>query len=70
MKSFALDDRGHLAPAALAAVIACSPIYVTLPTQPGAAPARLPAGFDAVDVAILDWIAAEGRRLGRTFARF
>jgi hypothetical protein len=25
----------------------------------------LPAGFDCVDVAVLDWIAAEGRRLGR-----
>jgi hypothetical protein len=25
----------------------------------------LPAGFDDVDLAVLDWIAAEGRRLGR-----
>ena len=25
----------------------------------------LPAGFDYVDIAVLDWIAAEGRRLGR-----
>jgi hypothetical protein len=30
---------------------------------------RLPAGFDAVDVAILDWIAAEGRRAGQNFIR-
>ena len=28
---------------------------------------RLPAGFDAVDVAILDWIAAEGRRVERSY---
>jgi len=32
--------------------------------QRRAAP-RLPAGFDDVDLAVLDWIAAEGRRLGR-----
>jgi hypothetical protein len=25
---------------------------------------RLPTGFDATDVAILDWIVAEGRRVG------
>ena len=25
----------------------------------------LPAGIDYVDIAVLDWIAAEGRRLGR-----
>lgn len=31
-----------------------------------ARPARpLPAGFEAVDLAILEWIAAEGRRAGR-----
>ena len=30
--------------------------------------ARFPAGFDEVDVAILDWIVAEGRRIGRGFA--
>jgi hypothetical protein len=30
---------------------------------------RLPAGFDHVDVAILDWIAAEGRRAGRWLVR-
>jgi len=28
---------------------------------------RLPDGFDNVDAAILDWIAAEGHRLGRGF---
>ena len=30
---------------------------------------RLPAGFDDVDIAILDWIAAEGRRVGRSLVR-
>lgn len=30
---------------------------------------RLPAGFDGVDVAILEWIAAEGRRARRGLAR-
>jgi hypothetical protein len=30
---------------------------------------RLPAEFDDVDVAILDWIAAEGRRAGGAFVR-
>jgi hypothetical protein len=29
----------------------------------------LPVGFDDVDIAILEWIVAEGRRLGRGFAR-
>jgi len=30
---------------------------------------RLPDGFDNVDAAILDWIAAEGHRLGHSFVR-
>jgi hypothetical protein len=47
----------------LAAVIARSPIVVA---DPALRRARLPAGFDAVDLAILDWIATEGRRIGRT----
>jgi len=29
----------------------------------------LPAGFDHVDLAILEWIAAEGRRIGRRLAQ-
>jgi hypothetical protein len=29
----------------------------------------LPAGFDEIDVAILEWIASEGRRLGRGVPR-
>jgi hypothetical protein len=54
----------------LAAVIARSPIVVArvlarlLPVR------RLPAGFEDVDVAILDWIAAEGRRASRGLVRF
>jgi len=43
----------------LAAAIARSPIVVAQPAP------RLPAGFTEVDAAILDWIAAEGRRIGR-----
>ncbi len=46
----------------LAAVIAHSQIIFAQLRRP--AP-RLPAGFDDVDIAVLDWIAAEGRRLGR-----
>jgi hypothetical protein len=30
--------------------------------------AALPPGFDATDVAILDWIIAEGRRVARGYA--
>ena len=47
----------------LVAVIAHSQIVVTRPAV------SLPAGFDAEDLAVLDWIAAEGRRLGSTLAR-
>jgi hypothetical protein len=45
---------------ALIAAIARSPI-VMVPQSI----TRLPAGFDEVDVAILEWIAAEGRRFGQ-----
>ena len=41
----------------LIAVIARSQIVVARPPR-----RRLPAGFDDVDIAILNWIAAEGRR--------
>lgn len=46
----------------LAAIIARSPIVIA---DPAPRLARLPAHFDEVDLAILDWIAAEGRRIGR-----
>ena len=49
-------------PETLAAVIARSQIVVQ--SQIRSAP-PLPPGFDATDVAILDWIVAEGHRLGR-----
>jgi hypothetical protein len=48
----------------LTAVIARSPIVVS---EPPSCVARLPAGFGEVDVAILQWIAAEGRRIGRGY---
>ena len=58
-------NHNGLEPATLAAVIAHSQIVV--PRPPSAI--RLPAGFDAVDLAVLDWIAAEGRRAGRSLVR-
>jgi hypothetical protein len=50
----------------LLAVIARSPIAVP---EPPRLVLPLPEGFDRVDAVILDWISAEGRRLGRRFAR-
>jgi hypothetical protein len=52
--------------ATLVAAIARSPIVLARRAAP--AP-RLPLGYDGVDVAVLDWIAAEGRRIGRSLAR-
>jgi hypothetical protein len=46
----------------ISAVIAHSQIGVA---QPYRAVSSLPAGFDYADIAVLDWIAAEGRFLGR-----
>ncbi len=55
--------------AAVLALVAHSQIVVAEPKGKGAANFRsLPAGFDDIDVAILEWIAAEGRCLGRGFA--
>jgi hypothetical protein len=48
----------------LSAVIAHSQIVVVLPFVTAQ---QLPAGFDDVDIAILEWIAAEGRRIGRDY---
>jgi hypothetical protein len=47
--------------AKLAAVIAQSQIVV--PRRPKAYE-HLPAGYEQIDFAILEWIAAEGRRVG------
>jgi hypothetical protein len=56
--------------ATLVAVIAHSPIVVRQPPRLAASSLAppLPAGFEAVDLAILDWIAAEGRRAGQRLA--
>jgi len=48
----------------LSAVIAHSQIVMVLPA--GTAQ-HLPAGFDDVDIVILEWIAAEGRRIGPSY---
>jgi len=47
----------------LAAMIAHSQIMVT---QPAETTPPLPAGFDDIDIAVLEWIAAEGRRLDQS----
>jgi hypothetical protein len=47
---------------AIMALIGRSPIAVADPI------ADLPAGFTDVDFAVLDWIAAEGRRIRRDYA--
>jgi len=57
---------------ALAAVIAHSQIVVETPAADcsrGANRLPLPVGFGDVDVAVLEWIAAEGRHFGRAIAR-
>ena len=59
--SFGADWQG-IDLAALVAAVAGSPIVVA---RPAAAAAVLPPGFDATDIAILSWIAAEARRLRR-----
>jgi hypothetical protein len=46
----------------ISAVIARSQIVVA---QPCRAVPSLPTGFDYVDIAVLDWIAVDGRRQGR-----
>ena len=53
--------------ATLAAVIAHSQIVV--PARPLLSGRRLPAGFDDTDIAILNWIAAAGRRADRALVR-
>ena len=52
-----LTDQDCASMEALAAAIERSPIVVPRPAT------LLPAGFDAVDIAILNWIAAEARQL-------
>jgi len=57
-------DRPQTDLETLLAVIARSPIIVA--RRP--ARLRLPANFDDVDIAILDWIVAEARRASRGLA--
>ena len=59
----ALEQRPDIA--TLALTIARSPIFVAR----AAACRRLPDGFEDVDVAMLEWIAEEGRRVGRSLIR-
>jgi hypothetical protein len=47
----------------ISAVIAHSQIVIAQPRCP--AP-TLPAGYDFADIAVLDWIALEGGRLGQS----
>lgn len=56
--------------AALRALIARSQIFVPQPLRACVVQSHpLPAEFEDVDIAILEWIAAEGRRLRRPIAR-
>jgi hypothetical protein len=55
MNIFIGRDRSLLA--TIRALIGRSPIAIAPPI------ANLPAGFTEVDVTVLDWIAAEGRRI-------
>jgi hypothetical protein len=57
-----LMGQGRSLLEAIVAVIGRSPISFAKP------PADLPERFTEVDVAVLEWIAAEGRRLGRGYA--
>jgi hypothetical protein len=59
-------DQNGLALETLVGMIAHSQIVVARPVKPTS---RFPAGFGAVDISILDWIAAEGQRVGRSFVK-
>jgi hypothetical protein len=61
MKILVARERSLLE--AILALIGCSPITAAKPAV------GLPAGFDEVDAAVLDWIAAEGRRISGRYAR-
>jgi hypothetical protein len=56
-------DQNPVSVETIGAVIARSPIIVLPPVT------LLPSGFDEVDLAVLNWLAAEGQRLRRDFAR-
>ena len=60
-------DQNGLALETFVAIIAHSQIVVVV--QPAKPASRLPAGYDEADISILDWIAAQGQRVGRSFVR-
>ena len=55
-------DQNPVSVETIAATIAGSPIVVLPPVT------LLPAGFETVDLAILNWLAGEALRLRRSFA--
>jgi hypothetical protein len=59
-------DLETLASAIARSQIVVSCIFTQLKSQPVKS-GRFPAGFEDVDIAILDWIAAEGRRAARRY---
>ena len=59
-------DQNGLPLETLASMIAHSQIVVAEPAKPAL---RFPPGFDEVDISILNWIAGEGQRVGRSFVR-
>jgi hypothetical protein len=59
-------DQNGQALETLVAMIAHSQIVMVQPAKPAS---LLPAGYDEVDISILDWIAAEGLRFGRSFVK-
>ena len=64
MRKLSIAKQVELDVSMLSELIAHSQIIVSLlaPTAQ-----RLPADFGEVDIAILEWIAAEGRRLARHY---
>ena len=68
MKSAAIANSTDLA--TLVTVIAHSQIVLQWSSdRTGKGSRHLPAGYDDLDLAVLEWIAAEGRRAGRSFVR-
>jgi len=55
-------DHSAISVETITATIAGSPILVAPPVT------LLPAGFEEVDLAILNWLAAEAQRMRRSFA--
>ena len=68
MKSAAIANSIDLA--TLVTVIAHSQIVLPwLSHRTSKSFQHLPRGYDDADLAVLEWIAAEGRRAGRSFVR-